>query len=250
MTSAVRIIPCLDIAGGRVVKGVQFQGLRDMGDPVELALRYAAQGADELMLLDIKASDPAQASAAAILRALRPLVDRPITVGGGVRDVASAGALRAAGADRVAVNSAAVADPALIDRLAAAFGAEAVVLSVDACASEDRAACPSGFALRTRGGAALLAQDAVAWAQEGVRRGAGQILLTSWDRDGTGEGYDLDLLRAVSAAVAVPVIASGGASALAHFAEARAAGAGAVLAASLFHEGRFTVAQVRAALGD
>lgn len=243
-----RIIPCLDVADGRVVKGVKFQGLRDAGDPAERAAAYEAQGADELVLLDVSATHEARAHHADTVRKVRAELSIPLTVGGGVRSAADAGALLDAGADKVAVNSAAVADPALLTRLAERFGNQCVVLSIDARRVEPDDDVPSGWAVVVRGGRERLDRDAVAWAAEGVARGAGEILLTSWDRDGTRSGYDLPLLQAVAAAVTVPVIASGGADTPAHLLEALRAGADAVLAASIFHDGDLTVGQVKAAL--
>lgn len=245
-----RIIPCLDVADGRVVKGVKFQSLRDAGDPAERAAAYEAQGADELVLLDVSATHEARGNHVETVRRVRAELSIPLTVGGGVRTAADAGALLDAGADKVAVNSAAVADPALLGRLAERFGTQCVVLSIDARRVEVEEEAHSGWGVVVRGGRERVPLDAVAWAVEGVARGAGEILLTSWDRDGTRTGYDLDLLQAVSAAVSVPVIASGGADSPAHLVAALAAGADAVLAASIFHDGDFTVGQLKLALAE
>lgn len=239
-----RVIPCLDVRDGRVVKGVRFQGLRDAGDPVSQAAAYAGQGADELVMLDVSATPEGRATAAETCAAVRAVLPLPLTVGGGVRRVEDAARLLAAGADKVAVNTAAVQDPSLLTRLAERFGRQCVVLALDA------ARCPGGWEVVTRSGKDRTGRDAVAWAAEGAERGAGEILLTSWDRDGTGEGYDLQLLAAVRAAVAVPVIASGGGRTPAHLAGAVRAGADAVLAASIFHDRETTVGQLKQALRD
>lgn len=242
-----RVVPCLDVADGRVVKGVRFQGLRDAGDPVERARAYAEQGADELVMLDVSATPQGRATAVQTVARLRAVLPVPLTVGGGVRTVEDAARLLGAGADKVAVNSAAVADPTLLDRLAQRFGRQCVVLSIDAV----RGASP-GEPLRwqvlTRSGTRREARDVLAWAREGTTRGAGEVLLTSFDRDGTRSGYDLELLAAVRGAVDVPVVASGGADGPQHLVEGLAAGADAVLAASLFHDGDWTVAALKAAL--
>lgn len=231
----VRVIPCLDVAGGRVVKGVRFENLRDAGNPAELAAAYERQGADEIALLDVTATGEARATAVETVRSVRAVLSIPLTVGGGVRGVADAEALLAAGADKVSVNTAAVRDGALLSRLADRFGSQCVVLALDAAGGE--VVVESG---RRRTG-----KKAIAWASEAVDRGAGEILLTSWDRDGTRSGYDLELIRAVAQAVRVPVIASGGAAGSAHLAEAVFAGADAVLAASIFHDGECTVERVK-----
>jgi imidazoleglycerol phosphate synthase cyclase subunit len=241
---AVRIIPCLDVRDGRVVKGVRFSGLRDAGSPVELAAAYQDQGADELVLLDVSATPEGRRTAVDTVRAVRAVLSIPLTVGGGVTTADDAGALLEAGADKVAVNTRAVEDPALIERIAGRFGSQCAILALDA-AKDDR----GGWEVVIRSGKERTGKDAVAWAQEACRRGAGEILLTSWDRDGTRAGYDLPLLRAISAAVLVPVIASGGAAHAEHLLEALAAGADAVLAASIFHDGETTVGRIKAALG-
>jgi cyclase len=237
-----RILPCLDVRDGRVVKGVRFQGLRDAGDPVERAAAYEAQGADELVLLDVAATPEGRASALHTVALVRAELSIPLTVGGGVRAVDDAARLLDAGADKVGVNTAAVAEPALLSRLAERFGRQCVVLALDAARADE------GWDVVIRSGRERVGRDAVAWAREAAALGAGEILLTSWDRDGTRSGYDLDLVRAVAEAVRVPVIASGGAAGVDHLAEALQAGADAVLAASIFHDGETTVADVKAAL--
>jgi imidazole glycerol-phosphate synthase subunit HisF len=241
-----RIIPCLDIKDGRVVKGIHFEQLRDAGDPVELAARYGQMGADEIVLLDINASSDSRAAALDVLRRAAACVFLPVTLGGGMRSVADMRAALRAGADKVSLNSAAVADPALLTRGALAFGAQCVVLAIDA---RRTGITPTGWEVFTHGGKRATGMDAIAWAQSGVERGAGEILLTSMDRDGTLDGYDLELTRAIADAVPVPVIASGGAGTPAHMADAlRAGGADAALAASIFHDGTYTIAAVKAAL--
>jgi cyclase len=237
-----RVIPCLDVDAGRVVKGTNFVDLRDAGDPVELAERYDAEGADELVFLDITATHEKRDTIVELARRTADNVFIPFTIGGGIRSAADAQGVLDAGADKVAVNSAAVARPELLDELAGVFGSQCVVLAIDA----RRAA--EGWEVFVAGGRTATGRDAVAWAREGVERGAGEILLTSMDRDGTEDGYDLDLVRAVSEAVGVPVIASGGAGTLEHLVEALQAGADAALAASIFHYGQFTIAQAHAAL--
>ena len=238
--AAVRIIPCLDIDGGRVVKGVRFSNLRDAGDPAERAGLYEEQGADEIVLLDVSATPRGRGTTLETVRRVRARLAIPLTVGGGVRTTEDASALLEAGADKVSVNTAAVTGPDLLDRLAARFGSQCTVLALDAAASPR-----GGWEVVIQSGTGRTGRDAVAWAREAVRRGAGEILLTSWDRDGTRSGYDLDLLRAVSGAVEVPVIASGGAADGGHLVEALRAGADAVLAASIFHDGDFTVAELK-----
>jgi len=240
---ARRVIPCLDVAAGRVVKGVQFRDLVDQGDPAESALRYAKQGADEIVFLDIGAAPEERDTDVEWVRRTAERVFIPLTVGGGVRGEADARRLLRSGADKVGINSAAVERPALVEELARRFGSQCVVLSVDARRSLD-----SGWEVVTRGGRQATGLDALAWIREGVERGAGEILLTSIDRDGTKDGYDLDLIAEVAAAVPVPVIASGGAGEPGHLAAALGAGAAAVLAASIFHQGTFTVGDVKRAL--
>lgn len=240
-----RVIPCLDVDNGRVVKGTNFVDLRDAGDPVELAARYDAEGADEVIFLDITATSGGRDTVIDLARRAADELFIPFTIGGGIRSVEDAQAVLDAGADKVSVNSAAVADPALIDRLAAVFGSQCVVLAVDARRRDDDV---GGWEVYVAGGRKATGLDAVAWVADGVRRGAGEVLLTSMDRDGTKDGYDLELVRAVSDAVNVPVIASGGVGALGHLVDGLAAGADAVLAASVFHFGEFTVAQAKGAL--
>jgi imidazole glycerol-phosphate synthase subunit HisF len=239
-----RVIPCLDVDAGRVVKGVEFVDIRDAGDPVELAAHYDREGADELVFLDITATHEKRETIARLARSTADDVFVPFTIGGGIRSVADAQAVLDAGADKVSVNSAALQRPQLIDELAEVFGAQCVVLAIDAKATNGGAAWEAFLA----GGRTPTGRDAVAWAGEGAERGAGEILLTSMDRDGTRDGYDLGLTRAVSERVRVPVIASGGAGELEHLAQALAAGADAVLCASIFHYGRFTIAQAKAHL--
>ena len=245
MTVAVRVIPCLDVDDGRVVKGVNFTGLRDAGDPVELAACYDAEGADELTFLDITASSGGRETMYDVVRRTAEQVFIPLTVGGGVRSVADVDRLLRAGADKVSLNTAAVARPELLSEAAQRFGSQCVVLSVDA----RRAPRPaSGFEVTTHGGRTGTGIDAVAWAQRAAQLGVGEILLNSMDADGTTAGFDLELIRAVRAAVTVPVIASGGAGTLTHFAPAVDAGADAVLAASVFHFGMLRIGQVKDAL--
>jgi imidazoleglycerol phosphate synthase cyclase subunit len=241
-----RIIPCLDVHAGRVVKGIQFQSLRDAGDPVELAELYARQGADELVLLDVSATPEGREHALTTVRAVRRRLPIPLTVGGGVRELADAGALLEAGADKVAINTAAVARPELLGELAREFGRQCTVLALDAAREGE------SWRVVVRSGRDRLDLDVVEWARTAIEAGAGEILLTSWDRDGTGAGYDLDLLKVVCGAVGVPVIASGGAESAEHMAQALLAGADAVLAASILHDGHSTVSAIKrrlAALG-
>ncbi|HEX5225391.1 MAG TPA: imidazole glycerol phosphate synthase subunit HisF [Solirubrobacteraceae bacterium] len=239
-----RVIPCLDVDAGRVVKGVEFVDIRDAGDPVELASHYDREGADELVFLDITATHEKRDTIAQLARNTADEVFVPFTIGGGIRSTADAQAVLDAGADKVSVNSAALARPELIDELAEVFGAQCVVLAIDA-----RQTAPGeAWEAHVAGGRTATGRDAVRWAREGTERGAGEILLTSMDRDGTNDGYDLALTSAVSDAVAVPVIASGGAGELDHLVDALRAGADAVLCASIFHYGRFTVAQAKAHL--
>lgn len=238
-----RIIPCLDCRDGRVVKGVRFEGLRDAGWPVELAAAYEAQGADEIVLLDVSATPEGRGTQEETVRQVRAVLSIPLTVGGGVREADSARALLEAGADKVAVNTAAVRSPGLITSLAREFGCQCTVLAVDAARRAG-----GGWEVVILSGRERTGLDAVEWCRAGVTRGAGEILLTSWDRDGTRAGYDLELLREVTRAVPVPVIASGGAATPDHLCEALAAGADAVLAASVFHDGDYTVADLKRAL--
>jgi cyclase len=234
-----RVIPCLDVDGGRVVKGVGFVDLRDAGDPVELACRYDAAGADELVLLDITATSDKRETVVELARRAADDVFIPFTIGGGIRSVADAQAVLDAGADKLSVNSAALARPELVDELAGTFGSQCVVLAIDAKASGE------SWEAYVAGGRTPTGRDAVAWAAEGVERGAGEILLTSMDRDGTNAGYDLALTAAVAEAVTVPVIASGGAGELDDLVDAVQAGADAVLCASIFHYGQHTVGEVK-----
>jgi imidazole glycerol-phosphate synthase subunit HisF len=238
---SVRVIPCLDVDAGRVVKGVNFLGLRDAGDPVELAARYDAEGADELVFLDITASSDARDTMVEVARRAAEEVFIPFTVGGGVRSVDDARRLLRAGAEKVGVNTAAVDRPELIGELAVEFGAQCVVVAVDA-----RRRSGGGFEVYTHGGRTPTGLDAVEWAQRAESLGAGEILLTSMDRDGTKEGFDLELTRAVTDAVGVPVIASGGVGTLSHLVDGVVeGGADAVLAASIFHFGEHTVADAK-----
>jgi imidazole glycerol-phosphate synthase subunit HisF len=239
---AVRVIPCLDVDGGRVVKGVNFLNLRDAGDPVELAARYDAEGADELTFLDITASSGGRETMYDVVRRTAEQVFIPLTVGGGVRSVADVDALLRAGADKVSLNTAAIARPELLREAALRFGSQCIVLSVDA---RRAAGTDSSFEVTTHGGRVGTGIDAVAWARRGAELGAGEILLNSMDADGTTDGFDLELIQAVRAAVTVPVIASGGAGELAHFAPAVDAGADAVLAASVFHFGTLRIGEVK-----
>jgi cyclase len=238
-----RVIPCLDVDRGRVVKGVGFVDLRDAGDPVELACRYDAAGADELVFLDITATSDKRATAVELARRTADDVFIPFTIGGGIRSVADAQAVLDAGAEQVSVNSAALARPELLNELARTFGAQCVVLAIDAKVRRE-----SGWEAYVAGGREPAGRGAVGWAREGSQRGAGEILLTSMDRDGTNDGYDLALTSAVAGAVPVPVIASGGAGTLDHLAEALRAGADAALCASIFHYGQHTVAEAKAHL--
>jgi cyclase len=236
---AKRIIPCLDVDAGRVVKGVRFQELRDAGDPVELAARYDAEGADELIFLDITATVDERASTYDVISRTAEQVFIPLTVGGGVREPGDVKRLLRAGADKVSLNSAAVRDPDLLSRCADLFGAQCIVIAIDAKRTGDT------WEVFVDAGRTGTGRDAVAWAAEATaKRGAGEILLTSMDRDGTGDGYDLELLRAVGDATTVPVVASGGAGELAHFADGLRV-ADAVLAASRFHDGDLTISQVK-----
>ncbi|HEU4952999.1 MAG TPA: imidazole glycerol phosphate synthase subunit HisF [Gemmatimonadales bacterium] len=241
---ARRIIPCLDVAGGRVVKGVHFESLRDAGDPVEQAARYDADGADELVFLDISASPDERRTTLEMVARVADSIFIPFTVGGGIRSVADAGAALRAGADKVSVNTAAVRDPSLVSRLADSFGSQCIVAAVDARRANDR------LAVMVNGGREETRLDAVAWMRELESLGAGEILLTSMDRDGTGTGYDLELLRDAAGAVGIPIIASGGAGTLAHLAEALEAGAHGVLAATIFHFRGSSLPEARAFLRE
>ncbi len=247
MSVPIRVIPCLDVAGGRVVKGVQFQGLRDAGDPVELARAYYEQGADELTFLDVTATVDDRSTTYDVVQRTAEQVFIPLTVGGGVRSVEDVSRLLGHGADKVGVSSAAVARPALINEIANRFGNQVVVLSMDVKRSDRM---PSGFVVTTHGGRTETDVDAAVWAAEAAERGAGELLVNSIDADGTLAGFDLELIALMRGLVQVPVIASGGAGALEHFAPAVQAGADAVLAASIFHDGVFRIAEVKQALTE
>jgi cyclase len=237
-----RIIPCLDVSHGRVVKGIKFQGLRDAGDPAERAALYEAQGADEIVILDVSATPEERGNQAETVRQVRARLGIPLTVGGGIRGADDARALLEAGADKVSINTAAVHRPALLAEIAERFGRQCTVLAIDAARRD------GGFEVLIKGGREGTGIDAIGWARDAARRGAGEILLTSWDQDGTREGYDLELTRAITQAVRVPVIASGGAAGPEHLKDAFDAGADAVLAASIFHDDELTVADVKRAL--
>jgi imidazoleglycerol phosphate synthase cyclase subunit len=239
---APRVIPCLDVDSGRVVKGIRFQGLRDAGDPVESALTYQGQGADEVVILDVSATPEGRAHNLDVVGAVRDVLSIPLTVGGGVRSSADAARLLHAGADKVGVNTAAVRRPQLIEEMAARFGAQCTVVAVDAARSR------SGWEVVIESGRVRTGLDAVDWCASTAKLGAGEILLTSWDRDGTRLGYDLDLVAAVSETVKTPVIASGGADQPAHLADAIEAGASAALVASILHDGDLTVGDLKAGL--
>ncbi|GII53983.1 imidazole glycerol phosphate synthase subunit HisF [Planotetraspora thailandica] len=245
MTVAVRVIPCLDVDAGRVVKGVNFENLRDAGDPVELARRYDAEGADELTFLDITASSGERETMLDVVRRTAEQVFIPLTVGGGVRAADDVDRLLRAGADKVGINTAAIARPELLTEASRRFGSQCIVLSVDARRVVDGPPTPSGFEVTTHGGRRGTGIDAVEWAARGQELGVGEILLNSMDGDGTESGYDLEMLRAVRAAVTVPVIASGGAGRLEDFPAAVDAGADAVLAASVFHFGQLKIHEVK-----
>ena len=246
MGVAIRVIPCLDVDAGRVVKGVNFEGLRDAGDPVELAKRYNEAGADELTFLDVTASSGERETTFDIMARTAEQVFIPLTVGGGVRSVDDVDRLLRAGADKASINTAAISDPDVIDAIAERFGNQVLVLSVDAKRTGNT---PSGFEITTHGGRRLAGIDAVEWAREGARRGAGEILLNSMDADGTRDGFDVEMVRAVRAAVDIPLIASGGAGRPEDFPAAVEAGADAVLAASIFHFGPdHAIAEVKEAI--
>jgi imidazole glycerol-phosphate synthase subunit HisF len=238
-----RVIPCMDVDAGRVVKGTRFIDIRDAGDPVELAAHYDAQGADELIFLDITATSDKRATVVELARRAADDVFVPFTIGGGVRELADAHAVLDAGADKVSINSAPLGRPQLIDELAQVFGAQCVVLAIDAKRRPD-----GSYEAYLAGGRTATGRDAIAWAREGVERGAGEILLTSMDRDGTGDGYELELTQRVSEAVEVPVIASGGVGEPRHIVEGYRAGADAALCASIFHYGRYRIPDVKEAI--
>ncbi|MCX8100078.1 MAG: imidazole glycerol phosphate synthase subunit HisF [Geminicoccaceae bacterium] len=242
---ARRIIPCLDVSHGRIVKGVRFQQLRDAGDPAERARLYEDQGADEIVILDVSATPEGRGHQVETVKRVREVLSIPLTVGGGIRSEDDAWRLLEAGADKVSINTAAVERPELLGEIAARFGRQCCVLAIDAARRAE-----GGFEVRVKGGREATGRDAIAWACEGERRGAGEILLTSFDRDGTRAGYDLELTGAVAAAVRIPVIASGGADTASHLLQALEAGADAVLAASIFHDGDLTVREVKAYLHE
>lgn len=251
MTLATRVIPCLDVDDGRVVKGVNFANLRDAGDPVELAERYDREGADELTFLDVTASSSGRSTMIDVVKRTADQVFIPLTVGGGIRTVDDVDTMLRAGADKVSVNTAAIARPEVLAEMSRRFGSQCIVLSVDARTVPDGSEpTPSGWEVTTHGGRKGTGIDAVEWARRGQDLGVGEILLNSMDADGTKQGFDLRMLRAVRAAVSVPVIASGGAGRVEDFAPAVQAGADAVLAASVFHFGELTVAQVKSAMHD
>ena len=247
MSLAVRVIPCLDVANGRVVKGVNFQNLRDAGDPVELAKRYYEQGADELTFLDVTATVDDRSTTYDVVRATAEQVFIPLTVGGGIRSVDDVSRLQASGADKVGVNSAAIARPALISEIADRYGAQVLVLSLDVKRSERT---PSGFVVTTHGGRTETDLDALAWARQAIELGAGELLVNSIDADGTKAGFDLELITIMRELSSVPVIASGGAGRVEHFPPAITAGADAVLAAPVFHSGDLTIGDVKRELAD
>ena len=236
-----RIIPCLDVRDGRVVKGVKFSGLRDAGSPVELSAAYQKQGADELVILDVSATPEGRSTQVETVKAVRSVISIPLTVGGGVRNCENARVLLEAGADKVSINTAAVDKPELLSEMASLFGRQCTVIAIDAASKEGK----SGWEVVVLSGKKRTGIDVLDWAREAEKRGAGEILLTSWDRDGTRSGYDEELLSAVSSAIDIPVIASGGAANPEHLCQALKAGANAVLAASIFHDGDMTVADVK-----
>ena len=247
MSVAIRMIACLDVHDGRVVKGVNFTNLRDAGDPVELAAAYGNAGVDELTFLDISASSQGRATTRAVVARTAETVFVPLTVGGGVRSVDDVDALLRTGADKVSINTAAIRRPELISEIAERFGNQVLVLSVDA---RREAGQPSGYGVTTHGGTESAGLDAIAWARQACELGVGEVLLNSMDADGTTNGFDLEMLADVRAAVDVPLIASGGAGAVEHFVQAAQAGADAILAASVFHFGKVAVADVKSALAD
>ncbi|KAB1502537.1 imidazole glycerol phosphate synthase subunit HisF [Corynebacterium sp. 320] len=247
MSVTVRVIPCLDVDNGRVVKGVNFEGLRDAGDPVELAQRYDREGADELTFLDVSASKDGRGTILDVVRRTADQVFIPLTVGGGVRSEEDVDTLLRAGADKVSLNSSAIARPELLRELSQRFGAQCIVLSIDARRAEGY---PSGFEVTTHGGTKSAGVDAIEWAKQGEALGVGEILLNSMDGDGTKQGFDIELIEAVRAVVTIPVIASGGAGAAKDFPPAVAAGADAVLAASIFHFGEVEIKEVKQAMAE
>ncbi|MBO0856482.1 MAG: imidazole glycerol phosphate synthase subunit HisF [Nocardia sp.] len=251
MTLAVRVIPCLDVDAGRVVKGVNFENLRDAGDPVELAAAYDAQGADELTFLDVTASSGDRGTMIDVVTRTAEQIFIPLTVGGGVRTVDDVDRLLRAGADKVSVNTAAIANPPVLREMSQRFGSQCIVLSVDARTVPDGGEpTPSGWEVTTHGGKRGTGIDAIEWAERGAELGVGEILLNSMDADGTKNGFDLPMITAVRAAVSVPIIASGGAGVVEHFPPAVRTGADAVLAASVFHFGDLTIGQVKSAMAE
>ncbi|MFW0112077.1 imidazole glycerol phosphate synthase subunit HisF [Rothia sp. CCM 9416] len=247
MGVAIRVIPCLDVDAGRVVKGVKFEGLRDAGDPVELAKRYNAEGADELTFLDVTASSSERQTTFDVVASTAEQVFIPLTVGGGVRSVQDVDRLLRTGADKVSINTAAISRPEVINEITERFGSQVLVLSLDAKKSD---ATPSGYEVTTHGGRKSTGLDLLEWAAEAAERGVGEILLNSIDADGTKAGFDLPMIRAVRQVVSVPLIASGGAGATEHFPPAIEAGADAVLAASIFHFGEVSIGEVKAAIRE
>ncbi|PIE19240.1 MAG: imidazole glycerol phosphate synthase subunit HisF [Arachnia propionica] len=247
MTVALRVIPCLDVHDGRVVKGVNFTNLRDAGDPVELAARYGAEGADELTFLDISASSQGRATTREMVTRCAETIFIPLTVGGGVREVADVDALLRCGADKASINTGALARPQVIDEITARFGNQVLVLSLDA---RREPGMPSGYGVTTHGGRTSAGRDAIEWVREAVDRGVGEVLLNSMDADGTTAGFDIEMIRDIRAQIDVPLVASGGAGEAAHFVAAADAGADAVLAASVFHYGTLSIAEVKQALRD
>lgn len=245
MSLSLRVIPCLDVDRGRVVKGVNFQNLRDAGDPVELAALYGEQGADEITFLDVTATLDDRSTTLNVVRETAETVFIPLTVGGGVRSVADVGSLLEHGADKISVNSAALQNPSLIDEIAQHFGSQVCVISVDAKRQADM---PSGFVVTTHGGKKSAQRDALQWAVEATRRGAGEVLLNSIDADGTKAGFDVEMITATREAVSVPLVASGGAGKASDAVAAYRAGADAILAASIFHHDKVTIAQVKSEL--
>ena len=250
MNDFIKIIPCLDVKNGRVVKGVNFVHLKDAGDPAQLASAYVDAGADELTFLDISATTEGRDTMVDLVAKVAGLVSIPFAVGGGIRNVEDAQRLFDAGVDKVSVNSAAIDRPDVLDELSQRFGSDKVILALDARRCADGVSTPSGYEVTTHGGSKSTGIDAVGWAKDAAARGVGEILLTSMDADGVQTGFDLDLLRAIRGAVDVPITASGGAGEVEHFVEAARAGANAVLAASVFHFGKVSIAQVKSALTD
>jgi cyclase len=247
MTLATRIIPCLDVDNGRVVKGVNFQNLKDAGDPVELAKHYAQSGADELTFLDISASRDNKETMLEVVKKTADVVFIPLTVGGGIKSVEDVDKLLRAGADKVSVNTSAISNPELINQIAQRFGSQVLVISIDARRSNEKHA-PSGFEVTTHGGTKIAGLDALAWTKEAVQRGAGEVLLNSMDKDGTKDGFDLELIKLIRPNISVPLIASGGAGKITDFYPAVLAGADALLAASVFHFQEIEIASLKTEL--